>query len=107
MPVLVGGVTMPDARELPEPMAGLCRRQAAEVFDTRFHQDVDRLIESIEKGIIGVSAATPPPAPDQVQSTEDSIALLESDKHSELSEVKRLDERRTSWILLAVNYRGF
>ena len=90
MPVLVGGVTMPDARELPEPIAGLCRRQAAEVFDTRFHQDVDRLIESIEKGIIGVSAAIPPPAPDQVQSTEDSIARLESDKHSELSEVKRL-----------------
>ena len=90
MPVLVGGATMPDAQELPEPIAGLCRRQAAEVFDTRFHQDVDRLIESIEKGIIGASAATPPPAPDQVQSTEDSIALLESDKHSELSEVKRL-----------------
>ena len=88
VPVLVGGATMPDPKELPEPLVALCRRHAAEVFDTRFHQDIDRLIQSIEKGIIDAGATTPPPLPHQLQSTQDGTALLESDEHSVLTDVK-------------------
>jgi len=42
---------MPRLQQLPEPLSTLSRRQAVEITDTRFHQDVDRLIEAVEKAI--------------------------------------------------------
>ncbi len=53
IPVLVGGAVMPKAADLPEPLQALARRQASEISDTRFHKDVDRLIESIERSFVG------------------------------------------------------
>jgi hypothetical protein len=47
VPVLVGRAGMPKEDELPEALAPLARRQAIEISDARFHQDVDRLIEAI------------------------------------------------------------
>ncbi|MGH7846404.1 MAG: toll/interleukin-1 receptor domain-containing protein [Candidatus Binatia bacterium] len=62
IPVLLKGAAMPRAQELPEPLALLSRRQAVAITDTRFHQDVDGLIECIEKtigaGDLGRSAAS-------------------------------------------------
>lgn len=49
VPVLVGGTAMPRANELPEVLAPLARRNAVEVSDTRFHSDVDRLLEALGK----------------------------------------------------------
>jgi hypothetical protein len=47
IPVLVGGVVMPSAKDLPADLVALARRQAIEVSDTRFHEDVTRLIETL------------------------------------------------------------
>jgi len=56
IPVLLGGAAMPRAQQLPEVLAPLSRRNAIEISDTRFHHDVDRLIEALEK-----QAAAPAP----------------------------------------------
>ena len=45
IPVLVGGAHMPRKQDLPEELAPLSRRNAIELSETRFHADVDRLIE--------------------------------------------------------------
>ena len=49
IPVLVGGARMPTKQDLPEALAPLARRNAIELSETRFHADVNRLIEAIEK----------------------------------------------------------
>ena len=49
IPVLVGGARMPRKQDLPEELAPLSRRNAIELSETRFHADVNRLIEAIEK----------------------------------------------------------
>src|SRR5262249_39467291 len=49
IPVLVGGARMPGRHDLPEALAPLSRRNAIELSETRFHADVNRLIEAIEK----------------------------------------------------------
>jgi TIR domain/Sel1 repeat len=60
IPVLVGGATMPKLQQLPEALASLSRRNAIEISDTRFHHDVDRLIEALEKATLAPGAAEPP-----------------------------------------------
>jgi hypothetical protein len=49
IPVLVGGARMPRREDLPEALAPLSRRNAIELSETRFHADVNRLIEAVEK----------------------------------------------------------
>src|SRR5215472_6891941 len=49
IPVLVGGAQMPGKKELPEALASLSRRNAIELSETRFHADVNRLIDTIER----------------------------------------------------------
>jgi hypothetical protein len=51
IPVLVGGARMPGRQDLPEALAPLSRRNAIELSETRFHADVNRLIEAIEKSV--------------------------------------------------------
>lgn len=48
IPVLLGNVKMPTVEALPEKLQQLAHKQAIEISDTRFHSDVDRLIESID-----------------------------------------------------------
>ena len=45
IPVLVHGATMPSAESLPEDLRGLTRRNAFELSDLRWKDDVARLIE--------------------------------------------------------------
>jgi hypothetical protein len=47
IPALVGDATMPSATQLPQDLVALSRRQAIEISDSRFHQDVDDLIEAL------------------------------------------------------------
>jgi hypothetical protein len=49
IPVLVGGAAMPRSDKLPDELVQLARRNAIEISDTRFHQDVDRLAQSLRK----------------------------------------------------------
>lgn len=48
IPVLVGGATMPNEVDFPEPLTGLARRQAQELSDTRWEYDVEKLLRTIE-----------------------------------------------------------
>jgi TIR domain/Domain of unknown function (DUF4062) len=49
IPVLIQGTSMPRAAELPEPLKALARRNALEISDTRWSQDVGQLIKFLEK----------------------------------------------------------
>jgi len=59
IPVLVRGATVPPSTDLPNALKKLARRNALEISDTRFHHDVDRLIETLEK-VLGVPEPSPP-----------------------------------------------
>ena len=47
IPILVGGAVLPPIGDLPEDMATLAHRQAVELHDATWHQDVDGLIGSL------------------------------------------------------------
>jgi hypothetical protein len=47
IPALVGDAAMPEATQLPQDLAALSRKQAIEISDSRFHHDVDHLIEAL------------------------------------------------------------
>jgi hypothetical protein len=49
IPVLVQGAEMPPGDELPAPLAPLARRNALQIRDTTWHEDVRRLIATLEK----------------------------------------------------------
>lgn len=72
IPALVRGMIMPGVADLPDDLAMLARRQAVELSDHRFHEDVDRLIQAIDKALdesdarpIAPTATRPAPAPTQ------------------------------------------
>ena len=48
VPVLVEDARMPVVTDLPEPLAPLARRQAIELTDAAFHEDVQRLIHALD-----------------------------------------------------------
>ena len=47
IPALVGDAGLPEAAQLPQDLVALSRRQAIEISDSRFHHDVDLLIEAL------------------------------------------------------------
>jgi hypothetical protein len=49
LPVLLRGARMPGSRDLPADMAALSRRQALEVVDSHFDQDIERLVKLVER----------------------------------------------------------
>jgi TIR domain len=49
IPVLVRGASMPPAKELPDDLAALARRQAIELHDTSWKRDVRDLMAVLEK----------------------------------------------------------
>jgi hypothetical protein len=53
IPVLVRGASMPPAKELPDDLAALARRQAIELHDTSWKRDVRDLIAVLEK-VVGM-----------------------------------------------------
>ena len=60
IPVLVGGAALPDIAQLPEELQPLVLRQAIEVRDESWHDDVERLVRSL-RGKPRRSAASGPP----------------------------------------------
>ena len=60
IPVLLADAEMPSAQALPPQLQPFTRRNAIEISDSRFHSDVDRLIEAIDK-IFNPQRATPSP----------------------------------------------
>src|SRR6185437_6808061 len=57
IPVLVGGATMPGPSELPDDIKELARRNAFELSDTRWKEDIARLIAQLDLAL--GPAATP------------------------------------------------
>src|SRR4051794_30730994 len=51
IPVLVGGAGMPSAAELPAEIAQLSRRQALEIRDARFDDDVKALVRAVRQAL--------------------------------------------------------
>lgn len=49
IPVLVGGARMPSAHQLPPDLAALSQRNAVEIRDDRFEDDVARLADALAK----------------------------------------------------------
>lgn len=58
LPVLVEGASMPDARELPEPLRNLARLQAIELSDSRWDYDIERLVQALKAAGVQATAAT-------------------------------------------------
>lgn len=64
IPVLVEGMTMPEAHELPTEIAALARRHAVSLRDETWDHDVDRLAAAISRVLAPKTRATsPPPEP--------------------------------------------
>ena len=64
VPVLVGGASMPAEAELPTSIAALARRNAVELLDRRWREDVDALVDVLEgrgRGALGNLPLQPTP----------------------------------------------
>jgi hypothetical protein len=62
LPVLVGGARMPGVEQLPAAIAALNKRQALELRDDRWDDDVNELIRQIEK-VADIEASCGQPEP--------------------------------------------
>ncbi len=91
MPLLVDGASMPLAHQLPEALTLLARRQAAELSNTRFHQDVDRLIENIEKALV-VKSAAPLASSQPLSPTQEIRPPTQDDKQTEPVELPDVEQ---------------
>jgi len=63
IPVLVQGVSMPSAAQLPPDLHGLTQRNAFELSDTRWRDDVMRLTRHLDPILMGATATERPPMP--------------------------------------------
>jgi predicted ATPase len=62
IPVLVGGASMPPESDLPAPIAPLARRNAVELQDRRWREDVQALVDVLEGRERGTAGAVNLPA---------------------------------------------
>jgi hypothetical protein len=62
IPALLQGAPMPGPAELPDVLKRLARRNALVVSETRFHADVDQLIQVLERPAGRTTSTPPPPA---------------------------------------------
>jgi len=63
IPVLVAGAKMPDRDELPPEIQAITRRNALELSDLRWRQDVGRLISTLDELLSEMSPLPGPPSP--------------------------------------------
>ena len=49
IPVLVEGATMPKPEEIPQSIAAIANRQAIEITDTRWEEDIERLLQTLNE----------------------------------------------------------
>lgn len=62
LPVLVQGAQMPPSRLLPDDLQPLTRRHAFEIGDSRWGQDINELIGSVEAALAEQGGGAAPPA---------------------------------------------
>jgi alkylated DNA nucleotide flippase Atl1 len=98
IPILVDGVAMPTAEELPPSLAGLARRQAFELSYSRFRDDARRLVALLDRLL-----AAPPLSPATVATPARTLAM------SQLPQVAEAPPRTTrekSTVLRLVSARS-
>ena len=90
IPILLSGAVMPQSTQLPECLMPLARRNAYEISHNRFHTDVDKLIQVLEKFIMAQPTAQSEALPRQpdLLSSEIRQSTVEHPK------VTRHDEER-------------
>jgi len=81
IPVLLADAEMPSAQTLPLPLQPFARRNAIEISDSRFHSDVDRLIEAIEKIFNPQRSTVPPIRPEPRNQTATSFSDMSSSRN--------------------------
>jgi TIR domain-containing protein len=64
IPVLVAGARMPNRQDLPEELRPITRRNALELSDLRWRQDVGRLISTLDELLAETPRATGPAPPE-------------------------------------------
>jgi predicted ATPase len=82
IPVLVGGVSMPGEDRLPPTLAELARRNAVELLDRRWREDVDVLVDVVEgreRSLLGNLPAQPTPFLGRERELAELIELLRRD----------------------------
>ena len=82
IPVLLADAEMPSAQALPAPLQPFARRNAIEISDSRFHSDVDRLIEAIEKIFNPQRATVPPTKPEHRNQNATALKNIVSSRPS-------------------------
>ncbi|SDX08974.1 SUMF1/EgtB/PvdO family nonheme iron enzyme [Nitrosomonas oligotropha] len=70
IPLLVGGANVPNSSRLPGSLAAIARRQAHEINDRRFHEDVNKLIRVLEKDLQANATSKSSSVTDIAQSLE-------------------------------------
>ena len=85
IPALVQAASMPRSTDLPDVLSMLARRNAHEIIDKRFHYDVDRLIEVLDKALGGAK-----PAADEKGKAASARTALTSPQPPEQGSVARL-----------------
>jgi len=69
IPLLIQGAAMPSATDLPDDLAPLSRRNAFEIHDSSWRDDIQRLVTTLERAINGNRPA-PPDDPGAVKQPE-------------------------------------
>lgn len=86
IPVLVGDAVVPKSSQLPEPLLPLVRRNAFEISDSRFHSDVDKLIDALEKVLSDHSTKIPKTYKPEITSTSRN----EFSKWIDITQIKKI-----------------
>lgn len=108
VPALVGGASMPASRDLPESLSALARRQAIEIVDKSFHQNVSTLINVLEQVLFRAEgsdagiARTTDPIPDITAKSDvpSDAALRPADSYGSQSAV--LASRTARWWVMGL-----
>lgn len=96
IPVLLDEAEMPDPQALPEDLQKLAHRHAFHISSLRFHPDVDRLIDAIERSLAAsqasASAAAAPAVPALFVPSAAQARLEEEGRQA--AEQARLEDER-------------
>jgi hypothetical protein len=76
IPLLIQGAAMPSAEELPDDLAPLSRRNAFEIHDSSWRDDIRRLVTVLDRVIKGNRPA-PPDEPGAVKQPEETQPIMQ------------------------------
>jgi len=104
VPVLVEGITMPDASELPDVLKPLARRHAIVLSAERYAQELDEFVDAIERGLIQDYVSRQAPAADEMataapEPAAPSAAAVPSIRLAGLPRQAHLSAQPPAWAL--------